>query len=105
MLNKARVNYVLDVLIALAFILSAVSGVLLWLGGSGGYQGGRNAAYQEVILGIAHAAWNDLHIWSSLVMMAGIGLHLVLHWRWIVCMTRGLLPSSRRPAPESCPTA
>ena len=105
MSNKARIHYALDAVSALAFILAAVSGVVLWLGGSGGYQGGRNPAYQGTILGLGHAAWSDLHIWTSLVMMAGVGLHLLLHWRWIVCMTRGLLPSSRQRAQESCPTA
>jgi len=104
MSNKARIHYALDAVIALAFILSAVSGVVLWLGG-GGYQGGRNPAYQVTILGLGRAAWNDLHFWTSLVMMAGVGLHLALHWRWIVCMTRGLLPSPRRQVQESCPTA
>ena len=96
MSNKARIHYILDAVIALAFIMSAVSGLVLWLGGSGGYQGGRNPAYQATILSVSRAAWHDLHLWGSLVMMAGIGLHLLLHWRWIVCMTRDILLPRRR---------
>jgi hypothetical protein len=105
MSNKARVNYVLDAVIAVAFIISATSGLLLWLDGPGGYRGGRNPAYQATILSVSRAAWHDLHLWVSLVMMAGIGLHLLLHWRWIVCMTRDILLPRRRRTQEVCPTA
>lgn len=104
-MSKARINYVLDAVIALAFILSAASSMLLWLGGAGGYQSGRNPAYQATILSISRAAWNDLHLWASLVMMAGVGLHLLLHWRWIFCMTRDMLLPRRRRTPEAYPTA
>lgn len=105
MANKARINYILDVVIALAFILSAVSGLVLWLGGSGGYQGGRNPAYHATILSVSRAAWHDLHLWTSLVMMAGVGLHLALHWRWILCMTRDIFSPRRRRTREVCPAS
>lgn len=105
MSNKARVNYALDAVIAIAFIISAASGLVLWLDGPGGYRGGRNPAYREAIVGLSRATWNDLHAWVSLVMMAGIGLHLVLHWQWIWCTTRGLLSPPRRQAEDACPTA
>ncbi len=92
MSSRVRWNYALDAVIGLAFAISGISGLLLWLGGVGGYQGGRNAGYQELLLGISHGVWNDLHVWTSLVMMAGVVVHLVLHWRWIVCATKGFFP-------------
>lgn len=43
MKNKGKINYWIDIVIGIAFILSAVSGlVLLFAGNGGGYQGGRN---------------------------------------------------------------
>ncbi len=104
MIKKNMVNYALDAVIGLAFLLSALSGVLLWLGGSGGYQGGRNPDFQRVILGIARGSWSDLHLWVSLVMIVGVLLHLILHWQWIVCMTKSLFRARRR-AGETCPVS
>jgi len=96
-------NYWLDVIIALAFILSAISGMVLLFAGSGGYQGGRNADFQTEILGISRWALSDLHTWVSLVMIAGVVVHVVLHWKWVVCMTKRLLPTPRQ-RPEVCTT-
>jgi len=64
---RARINYGVDVLIAVAFVLAGVIGI---------------------------------------AMMAGVLGHLVLHARWIGCMTRNLLRrGAQRPrAVESCPT-
>lgn len=103
MVSKAKVNYLLDVVIALAFILSVISGMVFLFAGDGGYQGGRNPGFQTEMLGIARSVWSDLHTWVSLVMVAGVLIHLLLHWNWIVCMTRRLLKPTRVRAQETCP--
>jgi len=107
-MSKTKLNYWLDAVIALAFILSALSGVVFLFAGSGGYQGGRNPGFQTEILGISRTIWSDLHTWVSLVMIAGVAIHLVLHWEWIICMTRRVLEGPERAAlrreREACPT-
>jgi hypothetical protein len=102
--NKTKLNYALDVVIGVAFVLSAVTGGAFLLMGSGGYQGGRNPSFATSLLGISRTAWSDLHTWASLVMIAGVVVHLVLHWKWIVCMTKHWLPSRSKPrqAEQSC---
>jgi cytochrome b subunit of formate dehydrogenase len=99
--NKARINYFVDIIIAVSFVLVAVSGMILFFGGSGGYQGGRNPHYGSEILGFSRLLWKDLHDWGGIVMLGGVFLHLVLHWKWIVCMTRNLLRGRAKdnPAP------
>jgi hypothetical protein len=67
---------------------------------SGGYQGGRNPHYA------VHAVWISIHIWSSIIMSVGVAAHLILHWNWMVCMTRRFLSSDNNnqsglPVPES----
>jgi cytochrome b subunit of formate dehydrogenase len=103
-MSKAKMNYLLDAVIALAFVLSAVTGLAFMAMGSGGFQGGRNAGFETVFLGVSRTAWSDLHTWGSLIMIAGVVIHLVLHWQWIVCMTKKMV---RRPKPrreeEQCP--
>lgn len=107
--NKAKINYIVDVVIGIGFLLAAVSGVVLLFAPSGGYRGGRNPGSAAETLLLTRHAWDDLHTWSSLIMIAGVLGHLVLHWNWIVCMTRNLLrrkPSgakaaTRNAAPQS----
>ncbi|MCU0519096.1 MAG: DUF4405 domain-containing protein [Anaerolineae bacterium] len=109
-MNKSMLNYWLDIVVGLAFVLAAVTGIAFLFMGSGGYQGGRNALFQVAFLGIARDTWSDLHTLSSLVMTAGVGLHLVFHFNWIVCVTKRMLhrPVRKTIAPalqreESCP--
>jgi cytochrome b subunit of formate dehydrogenase len=107
-MSKTKLNYLLDAVIAFAFILSALSGVVFLFAGSGGYQGGRNPNFQTEVLGISREVWSDLHTWVSLVMIAGVVIHLVLHWNWIVCMTRRMVEELGWAGPgreqEACPT-
>ena len=100
-MDRTKLNYALDWVIALAFILSTATGLVLWLAGSGGYQGGRNPAFRTAILGISRGAWSDLHIWVSLVLVVGVVVHFLLHWSWIVCVTKRLLRPPRRREQEA----
>ena len=95
--NKAKINYIVDIVIGAGFLLSAVSGlVLFFAGSSGGYQGGRNPHYAGVVAGMSRDAWKSLHDYSSIVMIVGVLGHFILHWNWLVCMTRNLF-RRRRP--------
>ena len=103
--NRARINYFVDLLIALAFVLAGISGLILFFAGSGGgYQGGRNPRYARDSLFLARSAWKGLHDWSGIAMLVGVFLHLVLHGKWIACMTRNLLAPRRvKDTAKSCP--
>jgi cytochrome b subunit of formate dehydrogenase len=103
--NKARINYYVDIIIGISFILVALSGMILFFAGSGGYQGGRNPRYSEALLGTSRLVWKDLHNWGGIVMTIGVLLHLVLHWKWIVCMTRNLFKGRSGRKARSADTA
>lgn len=84
-MKKATLNYIVDCGIALAFLLSAVSGLvflvpLTWLNLS--------PEVTPAFLGVSLRVWNDLHTYASLAMIGGVILHLILHWTWIMTMTR-----------------
>ena len=104
MSKKAKLNYTIDVVIGLAFVLSALSGLVLFFAPSG-YQGGRNLYYQQPVLFLNTQTWDVLHIWGSIAMISGVGAHLVLHWEWMVCMTKKLLagPKPVRTETATCP--
>jgi hypothetical protein len=94
--NKAKLNYWLDAVIGLAFLVSAATGLAFLLMGSGGYQGGRNPSFQTALLGVSRDTWSDLHTLASIVMIVGVLVHMVFHWTWIVCMTTKVLPAPPR---------
>lgn len=88
--SRAKLNYVVDLIIGVGFVLAAVSGVVLLVVGSGGYQGGRNPRMAQEVLSLSRFTWKSLHDWAGIALAVGVGLHLVLHWKWITCMTRSL---------------
>ncbi len=103
--NKARLNYYVDIIIAISFVVVALSGMILFFAGSGGYQGGRNPRYAREVLGVSRLLWKDLHDWGGIIMLGGVFLHLVLHWKWIVCMTRNVFKRSSSARAKSAETA
>jgi hypothetical protein len=94
--RRARLFYVVDVVIGLAFLLSLLTGLAFLAMGSGGYQGGRNASFRTELLGVERGTWSDLHTIASLGLVVGVAVHLLLHWRWILHTTAGLLRPRHR---------
>lgn len=87
--RQARLNFSLDSLMFVAFILVNLSGLIVWKAlPSGGYRGGRNPAFRAAVLGLTRHEWNDLHLWVGLAIIAILTVHVSLHWKWIVCMLR-----------------
>jgi hypothetical protein len=93
-MKKTTMNYWVDLAIGAGFVFSAISGLvfLLPFDATAG------------VLGISYQAWDSLHTWSSLVLIAGVGAHLALHWKWMVSMTKRMLsPAGRQAAPKTTP--
>ena len=89
-LNKARINFVIDVAIGIAFLVEVASGLVLWLVlPRGGYRGGRNQLYGQTLI-LSREGWLTLHDWGAVVMVLGILVHLVMHRRWIYHTLRSL---------------
>jgi hypothetical protein len=95
MSSKAKLYYAIDMAIGLFFVLSALSGLILFFFPSG-YKGGSNPYYGQTILLLTTHTWDTLHTWSSLAMIAGVGAHLILHWHWMFRTTVKLLTGTRR---------
>jgi cytochrome b subunit of formate dehydrogenase len=99
--NKAKINYVVDLIIAVGFILSLFSGIVLLFASQGGYMGGRNPEFSRQLLFFERPVLKELHNWSSIIMALGVLGHLVLHWNWIVCMTKSIF--RRKAKGQDCP--
>lgn len=99
--SKAKLNYFVDLIIAVGFLVAAFSGLVLLFAGPGGYQGGRNPGALREVLFLSRWTWRALHDWGGIAVIAGVGLHLALHWKWIVCMTRNFVQRRNRPRRNS----
>ncbi|MCK4726768.1 MAG: DUF4405 domain-containing protein [Anaerolineales bacterium] len=73
---RGRYNLIINALIALSFILVAVSGVYLLF-----FPGGRSAVSPVILF--SRSGWDLIHTWSGVVMIVGAILHFVIHWKWV----------------------
>jgi hypothetical protein len=81
MFSKTRFNFWLDITILIAFLITTITGLLLWLvlpHGSG--------SQSFIFLGLTRQTWINIHEWVGLVMLIGAGVHIALHWKWISCI-------------------
>jgi len=83
----AKINIAVDTAIAVSFVVTAVSGLYFLFAPSGGYQGGRNPGWQSGWL-FSRATWDLLHTWGAVLLIIAAMLHFIIHWRWIVNVSR-----------------
>ncbi len=88
---SARLNYVLNTLLFIAFTIIIVTGVLI-------------SEVAMPLLGISFAndrLWENLHRVASDATVLLVGLHVAVHWRWIVNVVRRIF--TRRPGLRAAP--
>lgn len=91
---RSRLNYLLNTLLFLAFTITVATGVLM----------SREAL---PLLGITmprDRTLELLHRQASDLTMVILGLHIAIHWSWVVGMIRRIWPQ-RRPARQSASVA
>jgi hypothetical protein len=82
-MDKTKINYVVDLGLAVSFLLVLVTGVLKYKWFSRLVLSHRAMPLAEITL---------VHDWSGLAF-AFLGLiHLVLHWNWFISVTKTFLP-------------
>lgn len=85
-----------DVVIFLAMVSVMVTGgILKWVVPHGGGGGGRGrGAGQAAFLDLSRHDWGEVHFYMSLVLVAGVAVHLLSHagWVWVSVKKRVLGP-------------
>ena len=83
MMNRSRLNFIIDAAALVAFLMLAVTGVLIRYTlppGTGGW---------AMVWGLNRHEWGTIHFWASVVFFGILLFHIILHFRWIVCMVKG----------------
>mgnify|MGYP001774499454 CR=1 FL=1 len=71
--NRARLNYILDVLLLAGVVLMILSGIAI----------ARTIDFSWMNLGGSGMFWRVMHTSSSFITLALFGIHLGLHWKWV----------------------
>jgi len=82
-MNRTRLNYWIDIGLAISFFTCFITGLIKWPGlikliGTSAY---RTLHVRNISL---------LHDWSGLIMGLLVIIHLALHWKWIVVVTKSM---------------
>jgi hypothetical protein len=87
-MDKTIINYTVDVGMGITFILTAITGIIkfrqLWtfLGINQ-----MNIFFKNI---------NTIHDWSGIILAAFVLIHLILHFKWIVCITKGFFKGKEK---------
>ncbi|MBD3155318.1 MAG: DUF4405 domain-containing protein [Candidatus Aenigmarchaeota archaeon] len=93
-MKKIKLNYFVDMIMALSFMIASVSGLIFFP-----FSDGVRRYISVDFLGIPRNNWKIIHDWSGLILVLTVVLHLILHWKWIVCMTKNFV---RRKKKDKC---
>jgi len=95
----AKVNVAINLVIAVSFLLCALTGLVFLYSPAGDH-------HQDWLL--TYATWDLIHTWSGIAMIIAAVLHFWIHWRWIVNVTKrfflSLLPQNQAPERVQVPT-
>lgn len=96
-MKRTQLNATVDAAAMIAFMLLASTGFVLQHQlppGSGEAVGrgmGRGAMQRsiELLWGWTRHEWGEVHYWIAWVLLIVLSVHLLLHWKWIVCTVKG----------------
>jgi hypothetical protein len=80
---RGRFNLWLNAVVALSFLLTAISGIYFLF-----VPGGRLAADPQIFF--SRTTWDLIHTWAGVTLIAAAMIHFAIHWKWVVKVTRSL---------------
>lgn len=91
-MRRVTVNAIIDIGCLITFILSLVTGLVLYLAlPSGGGRGNSWVTY----LDIPRFQWVNMHNYTSLAFAALLIIHLLLHWKFFRNIGNALRPGGK----------
>ena len=79
-MERAKLNFLEDVALIVSFLIVFISGVLKF-----------PPAIQALRSTIPYSAVTPLHDFSGILLGILVIVHIILHWNWIVSMTKSFL--------------
>jgi cytochrome b subunit of formate dehydrogenase len=82
-LRKVTRNYLIALVMGLLALVQAVSGFVLWLALPSGGRGGGGGTFL-----FSRDVWLTMHNRAAIALTVIVIIHIILHWGWIVHMTK-----------------
>lgn len=80
MSKGAKINVLVDAVIALSFLLAALSGLFFLFQPASG------------VFIFERVTWDLIHTWSGVALTLAAVIHLYIHWGWVTKVTGKMLP-------------
>jgi hypothetical protein len=87
-MDKTKINYFIDVCLAIALCSVALTGILKFPGLLSGLGISRTSLPMGTI--------SKVHDWSGIALASLVLIHLVMHWQWIVAFTKIMLKFGKK---------
>ena len=91
-MTKPKVNYWINVLMLLSFIVVAISGIVLFVFRLSDVKGGNH----EIFLGITNHYWLIMHYLFVIIFIIFVITHFILQWYWTKDMTKRILKLKKK---------
>ncbi len=85
--KQTQKNWWVDAALLGSALAAGLSGIYFLYLPSGGFMGGRNPTYGIQII-FERLTWEDIHTWGGIIMISAALIHLVIHWSWVVNMSK-----------------
>lgn len=94
-MKKQHLNYIIDIFMLLVMLAIASIGFVIkyvLVSGSRRWEIYGNNVEQS-FWGMDRHGWGDVHLVMGIVLMVLLILHIILHFNWIICMTKKAIPT------------
>lgn len=78
---RSRWNFILNVTVAVSFVVTALSGVYFLF-----VPGGRGTV--DPLFIFTRTTWDLIHTWAGVVLIVVAIIHFAIHWKWVTKVTR-----------------
>jgi hypothetical protein len=82
--SRGRWNLIINTIVAVSFVLTAISGIYFLFLPSGGRVADPMILFNRI-------TWDLIHTWSAIVLIATAVIHFVIHWKWVTKVTSKMI--------------
>ena len=90
-MRREALLYSIAIAGALTLAMALATGLILWLALPSGHGPGLGRGSGRAFAAVDRHTWVDLHDWAGMALVAVVGVHLALNWRWVREQTQNML--------------
>jgi hypothetical protein len=81
---RGRWNLILNIIVAVSFTLTALSGIYFLF-----VPGGRGVTEPRILF--SRTTWDLIHTWAGVALIVAAIIHFAIHWKWVAKVTRKMV--------------